>query len=116
MKIIFYHDSCLFGTNSCTMKEKKKILSLSLFPLIYYPIVLEFCRKKRKRERGGREREREKSKGEKNKKGTFAARFRHRCLLGGDREGMEARGDVAESNQKSVCYSWSSWQQSFIGH
>lgn len=75
MKIIFYHDSCLFGTNSCTMKEKKKILSLSLFPLIYYPIVLEFCRKKRKRERGGREREREKSKGEKNKKGDIRGAF-----------------------------------------
>ena len=73
MKIIFYHDSCLFGTNSCTMKEKKKILSLS--PLIYYPIVLEFCRKKRKRERGGREREREKSKGEKNKKGDIRGAF-----------------------------------------
>lgn len=69
------------------MKEKKKILSLS--PLIYYPIVLEFCRKKRKRERGGREREREKSKGEKNKKGTFAARFRHRCLLSGIERGWK---------------------------
>lgn len=99
-------------------RKEKNSLSLSLPPLIYYPIVLE-DRFVGKREREKEEEEKGKgrrARARKIKRGTFAARFRHRCLLDGGREGMEARGDVAESNQKSVCYSWSSWQQSFIGH